>query len=289
MPQHRPAEGFFLPASVGQRYCLLHPVADGVPTRGAFLHVHAFAEEQNKSRRMTALQARAFARAGYAVLQIDLYGCGDSSGDFGDARWEIWLDDLRVAQAWLAQHQTAPVGLWGTRLGALLALDYATNVSSGTPVREVLLWQPVTSGDQYLTQFLRIRMANDMLAAEPDADSAAPAHTNTTQAMRAILAAGDNLEVAGYLLTPALAASISAMKLGALGTPGMSVHWFEIVADAARPLPQVAATVAAALRKRGVELQLYLTPGSQFWASQEIVEAPALLAATLAFADRGLA
>ena len=285
MPQHGPAEGFFLPTGVGQRYCLFHPVANGVPARGAFLHVHAFAEEQNKSRRMTALQARAFARAGYAVLQIDLYGCGDSSGDFGDARWEIWLDDLRAAHAWLAQRQAAPVDLWGTRLGALLALDYATNGSADTPVREVLLWQPVTSGEQYLTQFLRIRMATDMLVAEPDAGSPAPARTSTTQAMRASLAAGDSLEVAGYMLTPALATSIGAMKLGALGTPGMRVHWFEVVADAARPLPPAAATAAGALRTRGVDLQLHLTPGPQFWAAQEIVEAPALLAATLAFAD----
>jgi alpha/beta superfamily hydrolase len=42
------------------------------------------AEELNKSRHVAAAQARAFAAAGYSVLQIDLYGCGDSSGDFGE-------------------------------------------------------------------------------------------------------------------------------------------------------------------------------------------------------------
>jgi len=52
---------------------------------GSVLYGHPFAEEMNKSRRMAGLQARALARAGYDVLQIDLRGCGGSSGDFGDA------------------------------------------------------------------------------------------------------------------------------------------------------------------------------------------------------------
>ena len=43
--------------------------------------VKAWAEEMNKARRMAALQARLLAENGYAVLQIDLHGCGDSSGD----------------------------------------------------------------------------------------------------------------------------------------------------------------------------------------------------------------
>ncbi len=53
----------------------------------------------NKSRRMAALQARAFAAMGFGVLQIDLFGCGDSSGDFSDARWDIWKQDLAIARA----------------------------------------------------------------------------------------------------------------------------------------------------------------------------------------------
>jgi alpha/beta superfamily hydrolase len=39
----------------------------------------------NKARRMAALQARALAALGYGVLLLDLHGCGDSSGDFGDS------------------------------------------------------------------------------------------------------------------------------------------------------------------------------------------------------------
>jgi len=41
----------------------------------------------NKSRRMVALQARALAGRGFAVLQMDALGCGDSAGDMQDATW----------------------------------------------------------------------------------------------------------------------------------------------------------------------------------------------------------
>ncbi len=299
MPLPR-AHGFFLPVPGGERYCLYHAPATGGTPRGAWLHVHAFAEEMNKSRRMAALQARAFAAAGHAVLQIDLHGCGDSSGDFSDARWETWHDDLERARQWLAQRHSMPPGVWGTRLGGLLALDFATHAT--TPVDDVLLWQPVLNGEQFMTQFLRIRMAADMMGQDeaiapatpsgtgtggirPAADGKAPAATVTTQSLRAALSAGDSLEIGGYLLAPQLAGAIDRCRLAGLGRPGLRVHWFEVVSETGRGLPPAAATVAAALREKGVALQVHLAQGAPFWSSQEIVEAPELLGATLAITD----
>ena len=85
VPTAPPAEAFFLDMEPGQRFCLFHPPAG--TCRGAALYVPPFGEEMNKSRRMAALQARALAAAGFGVLQLDLYGCGDSSGEFAEARW----------------------------------------------------------------------------------------------------------------------------------------------------------------------------------------------------------
>src|SRR5205085_12253427 len=140
---------FYLPADPGTRFALFYPARKN-PVKGGILYVHPFAEEMNKSRRMAALQARAFSDAGYAVLQIDLYGCGDSSGDFGDARWEIWKQDLAAGAAWLSERLERPVVLWGLRLGALLALDYARTAPH--PAAAMILWQPVLNGASYLTQ-----------------------------------------------------------------------------------------------------------------------------------------
>src|SRR5688500_8337577 len=116
----------------------------------------------NKARRMAALQARRLAAEGFAVLQIDLLGCGDSSGDFCEARWELWRRDVQAALAWMRQRFQVPLALWGLRLGAVLACDVAQREET---VDRLLLWQPVTNGSQFLTQFLRLRLASEMLAA----------------------------------------------------------------------------------------------------------------------------
>ncbi len=269
LPGQRSAEPFFLEGEAGQRFCLFHPPA-GANCRGAVLYVHPFAEEMNKSRRMAALQARELATLGYGVLQVDLYGCGDSSGDFGDARWDIWKRDLALAHFWLSGRLGMPVHLWGLRLGALLALDYAAGATE--PVASMALWQPVLSGKVFMTQFLRLRVANAMLGDDKEAGSG-------TAALRAKLAAGEALEIAGYTLAPEMAAAIDALDLAKMA-PALPVHWFEVVPAPDRPLPPGAARVTAAWAEGGVALHTHVLACPPFWSTQEVTECPALLQAT---------
>lgn len=265
-----PADPFFLKADGGQRFCLYHPPAG--PTRGALLYVHPFAEEMNRARRMAALQARAFAAAGHAVLQIDLAGCGDSSGDFGDARWELWQADLALAAAWLQQRVDAPLRLWGLRLGGALALDYARSATH--PIAGMLLWQPVLKGSTYLTQFLRLRLAGALLA-EGDAGGG-------TAALRAALQAGETLEIAGYNLDPRLARSLDTLDPLEAFRPACPVDWIEAVTQAgAAPAPG-AARAADAWRAAGVDLRLHPVHCAPFWTTTEITENAAWLDAGMA-------
>ena len=155
-----PFEPFFLPAARGERFCIFHPAMED--TRGAVLYVHPFAEEMNKSRHVAAVQSRALATSGFAVLQIDLFGCGDSSGEFRDSTWEIWREDVALGVRWLAQHAHRTIAIWGLRLGALLALDAARRCEPAPAA--FILWQPVLKGEALMTQFL-----------EPDPEWAAPA------------------------------------------------------------------------------------------------------------------
>ena len=143
LPETLPAESFFLKTGSGERFCLYHRPHPDRECRGVLIYVHPFGDEMNKSRRMAAMQARAFAAIGFGVLQIDLFGCGDSSGEFLDARWNIWKHDLATARNWLENRVTVPVSLWGLRLGALLAL-----LGVGVlPSRTSLMPKPVlTSG-----------------------------------------------------------------------------------------------------------------------------------------------
>jgi exosortase A-associated hydrolase 2 len=267
------AQPFFLKVGAGQRFCLYHPAPPGTRPAGTLIYVHPFAEELNRSRRMAALQSRALAEAGLAVLQIDLSGCGDSSGDFSDASWAGWNEDLAAAWDWLQARAPGPIGLWGLRLGALLALSFAH--ASIRPLDRLVLWQPVISGESFLTQFLRMRLASDMLLGLSDQPTG-------TKEMREALARGETLEVAGYTLTPSLAASVDAMKLADLVMTGMPVHWFEVVAESAQQLPPAAARVVDAWISKGVDLHTRVVPGEKFWMSPEVAECPALLSATTA-------
>jgi len=71
----------------------------------------------NHTRRAAALLARALAGSGWGVLQVDLFGCGDSDGEFRDASWKTWVDDLITAFDWLQERVGGRVGLVGIRLG----------------------------------------------------------------------------------------------------------------------------------------------------------------------------
>ncbi|MFT3717861.1 hydrolase 2, exosortase A system-associated [Pseudorhodoferax sp.] len=273
-------QAFFLPAAPGQRYALYHAPADG-PVRGLVLYCPPFAEELNKTRRMAALQARALAQAGFAVLQLDLLGCGDSDGDFADARWDIWLHDLRTGLHWLQQHHpVAPAPwLWGLRAGCLLAADLARSLDREC---RLLFWQPAFGdGGQQLQQFLRLRLAASMLnTATADAAPAAP----TMAALHASLAAGTALDVAGYTLAPALAASLQASRLSppAPARPSARLYWLEVTSRPdATPSPLATRTLAA-WQAAGWQARARALPGPAFWQSAEIEEAPALLAATTA-------
>jgi exosortase A-associated hydrolase 2 len=143
---------------------------------------------------MAALQARAFADAGWLVLQIDLMGCGDSAGDFADATWSCWVNDVRQSAQWLLERcGSAPV-MWGLRAGALVAVEAA----AGFDVGGFVLWQPVLSGKQFLQQFLRLKAAGEMVA-QGDRERTG------TRALREQLARGEAVEIAGYTVSPELA------------------------------------------------------------------------------------
>ena len=262
-------EAFFIQAQERQLFALLYRALG--PSVGAVLYLHPFAEEMNKSRRMAALQARALAARGYAVLQLDLSGCGDSAGDFGDATWAGWQRDSHAALAWLRAHCPGPLLLWGLRTGASLAVALAT---SSADITRLILWQPVLAGDQFITQFLRIKLAGEMLSGEG---------AQNTKGLLATLSQGTAVEVGGYCLAPAMAHELSAFKLAAQ-TPQCPVIFLEIraEADALSPANQ---RLVEAWRAKGAPVTAAIVNGEPFWVTQEITECPALLNATLAALD----
>ena len=274
-------EAFFHPdAQGGQRLYLHHSPPSGTPVRGAVLYAHPWAEEMNKSRRMAALCSRQLAASGFAVLQVDLLGCGDSSGDFWDATWQAWVDDLEQAEQWLqARHPGAPLWLWGLRVGALLAVALAQRLMQAQPQAappKLLLWQPTLQGKTAWQQFLRLKAAAQL------ADGGGKA---ILDAARAELAAGRAIDVAGYTVPPALVQGLEAATLSApatvAGSPTSQVVWLE-VSSQPEPAPSPAASSAVGpWQAAGWTTQLQAVPGPAFWQTTEIEDAPALVERTL--------
>lgn len=261
-------EPFFFDAEPGTRFSVYHAPNPHVEPRGAILYVHPFAEELNKVRRMASLQSRAFATLGYAVLQFDLFGCGDSCGDFYSGRWELWKSDLSIAAAWLADRAGGgPLHLWGVRLGGLLALDCARDLQPAG----IILWQPFTSGRICVNQFLRQR-----LAAEPDGVA------RSTAGLRTELAVHGHIEVGGYEIAVPLVKAIDDCDAADLRLPPCTVHWFANPAPAPARVTANVSRLAAIWARDGVQLHFHAVEGPASWSAQDVIECPALIEATSA-------
>lgn len=261
-----PAQPKFVNGCAGQLFVMDYRPAS-VPL-GSVLFVPPFAEELNRARRMVSLQANQLCGHGYQVVVPDLYGTGDSEGNFQDASWNQWRDDLVGVLAACGVDRQLPIYVWGLRLGALLALDVVAKrkIEAAT----LVLWNPCLVGKDYMTQFLRMRTMAGMIANAVDQESIAD--------LRSILATGQSLEVAGYEVTPELVAAIDDLFIESLLSQiKVPIHWFELVSDAGHDMPPGSARVATKLKEQGRKIHTYAVEGPAFWSTPEISIAPKLI------------
>jgi exosortase A-associated hydrolase 1/exosortase A-associated hydrolase 2 len=238
------------------------------------LHLPAFCEEMNKSRAMVSSQARAFAGRGYAVVVPDLRGTGDSEGDFADASWTGWKEDVSFLLEWMREQGAEHICLWGLRLGALLAVDVASDTAPG--IDEMLLWQPVFSGKQAMTQFLRLRMAVSMMQGQQE----------SVAQLRHRLTAGEALEIAGYVLSPQMLVELDEVEAAAIQLQHpTTITLLEVAGDPQKPLTPVTRKQVDAWRAAGIHVEAAVVCGEPFWSTQEIASAPAVIEASAEVLD----
>ncbi len=242
---------------------MFRPPVDIVP-RGAVVYVPPFAEEMNKSRRMAASMARALADAGWHVSLPDLFGCGDSEGDFGDATWGIWREDIarRIRQSSVAA--PGPLWIWGLRAGCLLAAaSLPQDLSSN-----ILLWHPVVRGSIGLNQFLRLRTAGSVIRSGEGAGR---------KELRARLANGETIEIAGYALNSLLADDFEKAEMELpQGFPG-KVVWLELVPEDQAGLSPASQSLTKRWCERGINVHAEAIAGPAFWQAQEIAHSADLI------------
>jgi len=250
-------QGFFLPAPDGARYCVLHRSASAAG-HGVVV-VPPFAEEANKSRSNLAAVARALTERGAHVLFVDLFGTGDSAGDFGEADWRAWVEDVVRAADHLRSLGCTRITLLGLRTGCLLA---AAAAKAGLDAAGLILVAPQTNGKQVLTQFLRLGAASEL-----GADAAAKIDT---RGLRAELTAGRTIEIAGYTMSPALAEGLEAASFELPEGFKGAVAWLEVASAADATLSPAAQVAIEKLRARGIAVTAECVQGAAFWQTQEI-------------------
>lgn len=258
-------EAFYLPDAQGGRLFALHSTPRS-SARGVLLYVHPFAEEMNRARRMAALACQAFVAEGWAVLQLDLAGCGDSSGDCEGTSWEAWLGNIDAATAWLRTRYSVPIVLWGLRAGCLLLSDWLARSDAEHPV---MYWQPVSSGRQHMTHFLLLKVAGET-PGDQDAKS-------IVQGMRSRLDMGGSVDVAGYTVSAGIVKGIEQAVLDfAAGYRGR-VSVLEVTSSGRNELTPILASFVGRWREGGMDIETDVATGPAFWLTQEVSVAPDLI------------
>jgi exosortase A-associated hydrolase 2 len=263
---------FFLQGRAGPLFCLHFPAATDGRAARAILVLPPFLEELNKCRRMLALGARALQSIGRDVLLVDLYGTGDSAGDFADASLAVWRADLACAASWLAARGATHLDILAVRAGALLLREI--ELPAGVKRGRVALWQPVLSGKLLMSQMLRLRLVEGI------ADGAGK--RLSAPDVRTMLRNDGRIEVGGYELTENLVSALEELAdplQGAEQWERLTV--LEVASEGVTELSAASRHAVEALRLRGVGVGTKVVSGEPFWATPEIAIVPALLDATV--------
>ncbi len=138
----------------------------------------------------------ALVKTGFAVFKFDYSGTGDSAGSSDEVNVDAWRRDIIVAAEELGDMAgTERVTLIGARLGAALAATLPP--MPGVVVDELVLWDPVACGAEYIDELLSLeirRMSNSRYPLERQLKAARP-------------------EVLGYAFPKALQESLRALNL----------------------------------------------------------------------------
>jgi exosortase A-associated hydrolase 2 len=231
----------------------------------------SFAEEMNRCRYMQTMLAQALTARGYGLVSVDLYGTGDSAGEFGEASWQGWIEDTIAATHYATQLGYQNISLLGVRLGALLGMAAAPSIEN---LKSLILWQPVSSGKATLTQFLRLKIASAMARGETGI---------TTAQLEEEINRGLSIQIAGYDVSPDLFSGINTAHLSHhLHFTSTPVSWFTIVPSTEKKTPRVDIQTIEKWRSNGADIAHQAIVGPAFWQAHERSLAPDLIPATIA-------
>lgn len=273
-PLNCKAEPFYLDGPRGRLFAIYHPPQNGIQIKGCFLYIQPLAEEMNRCRQMVAIQAREFSKLGYGCLLLDLYGTGDSEGEYQDGNWDIYLADINAGLRWIAAKGYDHIRLWALRHGAFLALDLARTVPA---LRKILLWQPVLNGKAAVTQILRIALAGSL--SEQDKISMTE--------LRSRIQEDKAVELSGYETPASLLSVLETKHISSYyGLTDLEIQWFDVLASQEQNRSKESMQVEQNWRDAGARIHYEAVIGPAFWQVWERVVADHLIERTSAWAQK---
>lgn len=121
--------------------------APALPARRAVLLCPPLGQDLIRCHRLYRQLAQALAGIGVAALRFDYHGTGDSAGDSAQVDWDRCVADTLVAAAELRSRAGVErVVAFGARLGGSIALAAA----GAARFSEVIAWDPVVNGNDYV-------------------------------------------------------------------------------------------------------------------------------------------
>ncbi len=252
---------FFINSPSGNLFALYHTPEEGTKLKRNILFIPPFAEELNRSRHMINRQARDFTKAGYGVLVLDLSGTGDSEGLLSEATIPRWQQDILAAVSWLKETSDQPPIFWAMRSGALIAANLIQRQPHIT--NQLILWSPVSDGKKFISQFMRLKLTA-MVTQKTNAQQ-----TNLKD-LWAKLDTGEDLEIAGYSLSPDLAHGFSTLSLSKIKLPqALSVLWAEISLSDPPKISLASERVIERWTNNNIDVSTAATNDIAFWTLQE--------------------
>ncbi len=252
----------FIPSTAGNIFTITFGCSN---PQAQLIFIPPFAEEANKSRHILSAFGRHLANLKIQTTIIDLYGCGDSEGDLDQASIEIWHQDITNTINHICKDSdNTTLILGGLRLGATIAASYPGLANHSHSLKQLLLWQPIVDGANYMKQFIRLKLAESITSGKNNNET-----TSTTQIIESILE-GNTQEIAGYPLNKKLLNDINNLKLNKLDL-GTKTNIVDINTSG-NTSPSFSKLI-----EQQPNTQITTCQAPQFWAYQEIVQCEDLL------------
>lgn len=226
-------------------------------SKKAVLLVSPFGDEMNKSRPTFNELA---SKSDLAVVLPDLFGTGDSAGEFIDADIDSWQRNLSDVCDLLERRDIVVVAVVGLRFGCLLAARWM--VENPEKAARLVLCQPVLRGSVISRQMLRLTIASRTLK-------------GTKVSMNELLAqieAGEPVNCGGYPLSAKMLDGLNRMELmeDLQLLRGVGISVFEVVSSGTAEHSSVGKKLLGGLPETRIGSSGVVS-GDPFWTSTEVV------------------